>query len=188
LKHSIISNVIVTEFNLFFVDQKRVQSGSENGHDGKRSCHRKPPAHPPSSNKPPKAPPASADQSHQPCPVSAQHTQRQQSSSVDAEDALQQPVAYDESIWDFLPHDSGTNDLVSGMTSGSQQRTQVNSNNHNVDLWNEVTWVDKKSVEQIEAVREIIKTEISYGNDLAIIRNVRGDIHTLFARASIKKV
>jgi hypothetical protein len=32
--------------------------------------------------------------------------------------------------------------------------------------------VSSRSVEQIEAAREIVETEISYGNDLAVIRNV----------------
>jgi hypothetical protein len=159
---------------LFDMAQQRIKTGNERGliGDGKISCRHKPPAHPLSSGRPPKVPLAAADLRHQPSPVPSYHPQLQQPTSFDTS----QPLDYDHSIWDFLPQDSITNDVKSGAASAVQETTKANRsclvNNNDVDSLDEVTWVNTRSVEQNEAVREIIETEISYGNDLAIIRNV----------------
>lgn len=151
-----------------------------------RSCRCKPPAHPQPSSKPPRAPPTSAAATttdhRQPSPPSTRVNRRQQQTSAD-----QQSLEYDHSIWDFLqPDPPSSSTSPPPATSGVKEQNESRNRSQNgvavigkslnttitKDTEDKTDVVSSRSVEQIEAVREIVETEISYGNDLAIIRNV----------------
>lgn len=151
--------------------KSRIEAGhtKNSNRQSTSSCRRKPPAHPPTAQKPARMVLPAA--------------------TVPRQTEVARPVDYDHSIWNFLQPDNNTDPDsetpsrqpgVQNSTSRSHQAPEIittqsdehalKSNNHSSN--DHVTTNADKSIEQYEAVREIVETEISYGNDLAIIRNV----------------
>lgn len=117
--------------------------------------------------------------------------------SLDAEGAVPPalpsslpPAAdYDPSIWDFL----SANDDVDVVTEAAQEQPETVSSLHSTSSCassktattgerrrEETAPVVDRSVEQAQAVREIVETEMSYGSDLAVIKNVRQKNYVFF--------
>jgi len=98
-----------------------------------------------------------------PPPPPQQQQEQQKHVTTDRRDSGE----YDPSIWDFLPPAPGDDDDDDDADKDSGTQVDLRSPRE----------VDTRSIKHAQAVREIVETEISYGNDLAIIKRVRNTVN-----------
>jgi len=94
---------------------------------------------------------------------------------------------YDPSIWDFLSQAPVDNDEDDSEDDDDEDDDNNGGGSETVITFRSPREVDIRSIKHAQAIQEIVETEISYSNDLAIIKRVCNVIYVTLGLAIILK-